>query len=133
MILGQTKDVGFQLGARKTFHVSKEVAWNFLFSNNGLKIWLGEITDELKVGETYKTKEGIEIFIRVFHPLSHIRLDWKKKEWNNMSRVQVRVFGNRSKTTISFHQEKLLDRGQREEMREYWNKVINKISNRIYE
>ncbi len=30
--VGKTKDVGFQYGIRKTFPVSSEKAWDFLFS-----------------------------------------------------------------------------------------------------
>lgn len=48
-----------------------------------------------------------------------------------MSTVQVRVIGNKEKATISFHQEKLLDSDQREEMKEHWNKKMTKINEAI--
>ncbi len=133
MILGFTKDVGFQFGIRKTLPVSKENVWRFLFSKSGLITWLGEILEEIEIGKSFKTKDGVEIFVRVFHPFSHIRLDWKKKEWDNFSRIQIRVIEKGSKTTIRFHQEKLIDSKQRKEMKEYWTKVINKISDQLYE
>lgn len=120
--VGLTKDVGWQFGLRKTFQYSQEHLWDFLFSDKGLKIWLGELEDELEIKQGFKTKEGIEGFIRVFKPYSHIRMKWKKQNWENTSTVQVRVMGDHEKATVSFHQEKLLDNDQREEMKLYWNK-----------
>lgn len=129
--IGETKDVGFQFGIRKTFSVSIEYAWDFMFSEKGLNIWLGKLENELEIKKTYKTEEGIEGFVRVFKPFSHIRLNWKKKDWDNISTVQVRVIGSKGKSIISFHQEKLLNPEQRVEMQEYWNKKINELSNEL--
>ncbi len=59
-VVGETKDAGFQFGLRKTFYISFEEVWNFMFSLNGLKIWLGSLAIELSEKQDYKTKEGIE-------------------------------------------------------------------------
>ena len=125
--VGLTKDVGWQFGLSKTFPYAQKYLWDFMFSEAGLAIWLGEITGELKVKEAYSTKEGIEGFVRVFTPYSHIRINWKRKNWKNTSTVQVRIMGDDKKATISFHQEKLLDQNQREEMKLYWNKIMTAI------
>jgi hypothetical protein len=125
--VGLTKDVGWQFGLRKTFPYSQEYLWDFMFSSKGLKIWLGELKEELEIKTTYKTKDGIEGLVRVFKPYSHIRMNWKKKDWENTSTVQVRVIGNHKKATISFHQEKLFDNNQREQMKLYWNKKMTEI------
>lgn len=129
--VGLTKDVGWQFGLRKTFPCSQEYLWDFMFSDKGLKIWLGEPKEELEIKKAYKTTEGIEGLVRVFTPYSHIRMNWKKKNWENISTVQVRVIGNKEKATISFHQEKLLDNNQREEMNLYWNKKMTEIEKAI--
>lgn len=129
--VGLTKDVGWQFGLRKTFPYSQEYLWDFMFSGIGLKIWLGELKEELEIKTAYKTKDGIEGLVRVFTPYSHIRMNWKKKNWENISTVQVRVIGNHEKATISFHQEKLLDNNQREEMKLYWNKKMTEIEKAI--
>lgn len=50
-----------------------------------------------------------------------------------MSTIQIRVIGNHEKATIAIHQEKLLNSEQRVEIKEYWTKIINKISDRINE
>ena len=125
--LGQTKDAGFQFGIRKTFPVSIEKVWDFLFSKKGLKIWLGNLKNELEIKKEYETENGISGLIRVFKAYSHIRLNWKRKTWENMSTVQIRVIGNEDKTTIAIHQEKLLNAGQRNEMKGYWSKIMKTL------
>lgn len=129
--VGLTKDAGYQFGIRKTFPYSQEYLWNFMFSDKGLKIWLGELKEDLEIEKAYQTKEGIEGLVRVFTPHSHIRMNWKKENWENNSIVQVRVIGDQEKATISFHQEKLLDNNQREEMDLYWNKKMTEIEKMI--
>ena len=44
--VGQTKDVGFQFGIRKSFLVSAEKVWKFVFSENESKIWLGKFKNQ---------------------------------------------------------------------------------------
>jgi len=128
---GKTKNVGFQFGIRKTIPIPSEKAWDFLFSENGLNIWLGELKDELELKKEFETENGITGFVRVFKPNSHIRLNWKPKNWENMSVVQIRVIGNENKSTIAIHQEKLLNQEQRNEMKEHWTKIIGKLTNEI--
>ncbi len=131
-VVGQTKDAGFQIGVRKTFAVPVQTGWNFLFSEAGVSTWLGKINFEsLELHKPYKTKEGIQGKVNVFKPGSHIRLTWKPKHWTNTSVLQIRVIPSKEKTTISFHQDKLLDSNQRDEMKKYWDKVIEKIENEI--
>jgi hypothetical protein len=125
--IGKTKSVGWQFGLSKTFPYSQKYLWDFMFSEKGLGIWLGELDHELEIKKIYKTKHGIEGLVRVFKPYSHIRMSWKKKSWENVSTVQVRVIGNDEKATISFHQEKLSGKSQREEMKRYWNEKMSLI------
>ena len=129
--IGKTKDVGFQFGIRKTFSVSTEKVWDFLFSENGLKVWLGKLKSELEIKKEYETENGTKGLVRVFKPNSHIRLNWKPKNWENMSTIQIRVIGNQEKTTVAIHQEKLLNSKQRSEMKEYWNKIMKKIETKL--
>lgn len=131
-IIGQTKDVGFQIGIRRTFSISSKKTWDFLFSDKGLKIWLGElISGDLSINQDYQTKEGITGCIKVFKPFSHIRLTWKKNEWQNVSTLQIRIIVSKSGTTISFHQEKLLDNNQRAEMKKHWENILSKLTDKI--
>ena len=128
--VGKTKDVGFQFGIRKTIPVSTEKVWDFLFSENGLNIWLGKLNSELKLKKEFETESGITGFVRIFNPNSHIRLNWKPKTWENISTVQIRVIGNENKTTIAIHQEKLLNSEQRNEMKKYWTEIMDKLTSK---
>ena len=128
---GQTKDVGFEFGLRKTFPFDFDDMLDFMFRGKGLEIWLGELESDLELSKNYRTKDGIEGFVRVFKPDSHIRINWKKKAWTNISTVQVRVLKKNDRSTISFHQEKLADAGQRAEMKEYWNKKMQAITDEL--
>ncbi len=130
--IGLTKDVGFQFGIRKTFVISTEQAWSFLFSDVGMAVWLGELeTGNLTLKSNFKTKEGITGMIRVIHPGSHFRMSWKKPEWSNTSTLQIRILPAKNGTTISIHQEKLLDENQRKEMKDRWEAVMNKLGGEL--
>ena len=122
--VGLTKDVGWQFGLSKTLPYPQKYLWDFMFSKEGLTIWLGELKDALELKKPYRTHDGTEGLVRVFTQYSHIRIDWKRKGWENVSRLQVRVMGNEKKATISFHHEKLLDSDQRAEMKLYWNEKM---------
>jgi hypothetical protein len=41
------------------------------------------------------------------------------------------VIEAKGKTTISIHQEKLIDSNQREEMKKYWDKVTETLTKKI--
>ena len=131
-VVGQTRDAGFQIGVRKTVAVPAETVWNFLFSEAGLSIWLGKMSlENFELGKLFKTEEEIEGKLSVFKPNSHIRLTWTAKHWTNTSALQIRVIPSKEKATISFHQDKIIDGQQRDEMKKYWDKIIVKIENEI--
>lgn len=125
--VGLTKDAGWQFGLRKTVSYPQEKVWDFLFSQEGLNSWLGTLTEEPELKQSFTTKEGVEGMIRLLTPYSHIRMSWKKSEWENTSTVQVRVLEAKGKSTISFHHEKLLNEQQREEVQVYWNEKMTAL------
>ncbi len=66
--------------------------------------------------------------IRIVKPLQQLRLTWQKEGWERPSTVQIRILSKAdNKTTISFHQEKLSDQYVREEMKTYWETILEKI------
>lgn len=132
-VVGQTKTVGFQVGVRRTFPISQEKAWEIVTSPEGLDLWLGEgagASVVLQPGQQYVSKAGSGE-IRIVRPLQQLRLTWKKEGWQNPSTVQVRILPKAGqKTTISFHQEKLADKHVREEMKVYWEKILEVLRER---
>lgn len=129
--VGQTKDVGFQFGIRRTFTIPSDQMWDFLFSQRGLNIWLGELATEFELKKEFATHGGIKGFVRVFNPNSHIRINWQKPNWTNLSTVQLRVIKKNESTTISFHHEKLIDAEQREEVKKHWTGVLENIATEL--
>lgn len=114
-IIGQTKDAGWQFGVRKSVPLKSNEVWDFLFSDNGEKLWLNGANREFLT----------------FKNLSHIRTKWKLKSWTNEANLQMRILANKDKTTIAFHIDKLLNESQREETKNYWDNVIKKITEKI--
>ncbi len=133
-VVSQTKDVGFQIGVRKTIAVAPQKAWDFLTSAEGFKLWLGELSSwRLEKGARYKTAEGTVGELRVVNPSpgGHLRLTWQPRDWDTPSTVQVRIIPNKEKTTISFHQEHLDGPETREAMRQRWQQVLDELAERL--
>lgn len=126
---GKTQDAGYQFGIRKTFPRLSVDVWNYLFSEEGEQKWLGKIENgRLNEDKIFRTDKGVEGIIRILKPSSHVRMTWKKQDWKNESRLQVRVIPEGEKTTLSFHQEMLEGPEQREEMKKYWTGIMEEIS-----
>src|SRR6478736_8396547 len=130
--VGLTKDAGWQMGVRRSFPADINEVWAFLFSEEGLSLWLGKVK-EMKwgKGQEYKTSSGVQGVVRVVSVFSHVRITWKKKEWENYSSLQVRAIRGKNKTTIAFHQDRLRGSEQREEMLNHWEKVLNKLEKNL--
>ncbi|WP_276356053.1 SRPBCC family protein [Cohnella caldifontis] len=115
-VVGKTKSAGFQFGIRRTFPVSREEAWAFLLSPEGLRLWLGELASlDLQIKGTYETKEGTTGEIRVAKLHEQLRLTWRKADWDKPSTYQIRLLdAGEGKTTVAFHQEQLSGPHERE-------------------
>ena len=128
-VLGETKDSGFEIGVQKTLELSPEEAWKFITSPQGLKIWLGEGVElKFEPGETYATKDGTIGQIRTIHEGERLRLTWQPKNWAKPSTLQIYFMPTGSKTSLRFHQEKLADAKTRAQMKQHWQKVLEKLS-----
>ena len=127
--IGQTEDIGFQIGVRKTVSISKERIWNYITSEAGVKIWLGKVKEiDFKEGFEYQFLNGLKGKIKVVKQHEQIRLTQEKESWEKLSTIQLRLLSkNKEKTIISFHQENLPDENARKEMSKHWKEVISVI------
>ncbi len=127
--VGQTRDVGFNVGARHTFPLTTEQAWDWVTSAAGVKLWLGNVVGGLPrtPGDRYATRDGATGELRVFEPGSHLRLTWHPKDWKRASLIQVRVRPAVGGATIAFHQEHLSGVRARTEMKKRWLTVLNEL------
>ncbi|MFD0586494.1 SRPBCC domain-containing protein [Paenibacillus sp. GCM10027627] len=125
--VGQTADAGFQVGVRRTLPLSQEQAWQLLTSAEGLKWWIGTAPNlEIREGETFTSAEGVSGQFRVVKPQLQLRLKWERSDWIKASTLQIRLISAvRGRTTISFHQDRLENPGTREQMKLYWEHVLD--------
>ncbi len=126
--VGLTKDVGWQIGVRRTLDIPLTVAWQFLISTEGVNLWLGESAGvEWTKGAQYELVDGSTGEVRVFKPESHVRITWHPADWERASTIQVRVMPSGDRTVIVFHQEHLPDATAREQRRQHFASALDKI------
>ncbi|WOK08256.1 SRPBCC domain-containing protein [Imperialibacter roseus] len=125
--VGQTKDAGFQIGVRKTFAVDRDTLWAFVLSKKGVRLWFGDVAAELPYHEPFRSDEGMEGLITTLQEGSHLRMKWKKPDWEHFSMLQIRVIPAADKATLSFHQDHLTDENQRAEMKANWTSIMEKV------
>jgi uncharacterized protein YndB with AHSA1/START domain len=125
--VGSTADAGYQIGVRRTVPASEERVWARLLSPAGLQIWLGGFSG-VDAGMQFAFPSGVSGEIRVYKPWSHLRLTWRKPEWDAPSVLQVRVIPARTGTTLSFHQDHLHGPAERAAMKAHWERVIEDLA-----
>ncbi|MGK5508934.1 SRPBCC family protein [Brevibacillus formosus] len=132
-IVGQTAATGFQVGVRRTMPITPEQAWAFLTSSEGVKLWLGHVSNlTFSEGEIFTSSDGISGQFRVVKPFRQFRLKWSMKEWEKPSTLQIRLISDKpDRTTISFHQENLDHMNTREQMKLHWEEVLNEIRQNV--
>jgi uncharacterized protein YndB with AHSA1/START domain len=126
--MSPTRSTGYAVGARRTFPISMQEAWDLVVSPKGLRIWLGGAPrGPLRPGATYRLRNRAEGVVRVFKPYSHLRVTWRPADWAGDSLMQVRVIPAARGTTISFHQEHLPDTRWREERRRFFVDALGRL------
>lgn len=119
--VGLTRDVGWQIGARRTYDVDLKDAWNWLTSSEGVRAWLGEPEElHFEAGQPYSLVGGVDGEVRVFKPNSHLRLTYQPGDWPRASTIQVRVIARKDRTSIVFHEEHLPDAETRQQRRQHY-------------
>ena len=127
--VGQTQAQGWEIGARRTFSVTAERAWQAVMTQPGLGCWLGHAHDlKPAKGVSFVTAEGGHGHIVSFAEGSLIRLRWQPQGASHVSTVQVRVIPASGKATISFHQERLTSAQERTRMRHHWAGALDQLA-----
>ncbi|MFT4231400.1 MAG: hypothetical protein QM606_01295 [Leucobacter sp.] len=123
---GWTKDAGWQMGVRRTLPIPPEFAWEFLMGD-GLSLWLGHTALGRGAGEAYVTDEGVRGELRSRSEGRRVRLTWQPAGWSHDATLQLTVLPAASGTTIAFHQERLANAAEREQMLAHWTTVLDNI------
>ncbi|RSM89573.1 SRPBCC domain-containing protein [Kibdelosporangium aridum] len=122
-MIGQTKDVGFQIGVSKTLPFAPEAVWAAIMSDEGIALWLGKGATLVK-GQSYETADGTVGEVRSLNELDRVRVTWQPKDWDHETTVQIAISASNGKTRLIFHQERMTGPAERERQREHWRKVM---------
>jgi uncharacterized protein YndB with AHSA1/START domain len=126
--VGLTKDAGWEIGVRRTLMIPHESAWELVTSPAGLRIWLGTEPDfRLAEGATYRLEDGTTGVVRVYVPMSHVRLTWHPPGWPRASTIQVRVLPKDDRAVVAFHQEHLPGPTEREQRRAHFTAALDEL------
>jgi len=126
---GQTEDAGFDIGESRTFPLPAEKVWKLLTSEEGFKTWLGAAPrGRLAPGLHYRTRDGVSGDFRYVKENSHLRLTWFLNGWERASTLQVRIVPQGETSTVTFRQERLGGKIDRERMRRYWREVLARLA-----
>lgn len=137
--VGRTRDVGFQIGVRRTVPHPPATVWSALTSDVGLAAWLGsEVRDAadraaaaaelLEAGARFTTADGAEGEVRSVRPVDRIRARLRTAGRAAPTTVQVALVAVASGTAIVLHEEHLADAAEREERREHWRAVADTLA-----
>jgi hypothetical protein len=142
-VLGQTQDGLFQIGVSKTVTAPAGKVWNLLQSAAGISLLISNPDAELPskhppaIPASLKELEaldgesdsGIRVETTTFKAGSHVRIRWQRSGWPSHSILQIRLTPkSETKTTLSFHQEKLPSRDDRDKMQGHWRRVAEQIA-----
>lgn len=126
--VGLTQDVGWEVGASRTFPLSVEATWDLMVSPAGLAIWLGEgVRLPLAKGESYETEDGTVGEIRSVRPRDRVRLTWRPADRDQEATLQFALRETPTGCAIGFHAEHLVGAEDREAMRARLRGVLDRL------
>lgn len=128
---GLTRGAGWEIGVSRTLPVELDMAWDFLVSPAGLRLWLGELNAPLAKGADYTTRDGTTGEVRSLRPRDRVRLTWRPAGREQPATIQVAVRPARAGTTIRFHTERLVSEDERVRFRQHWREALDRIEAQV--
>ena len=132
-VLGQTADVGFQIGAQRSVAASSVRVWEVLVTRP--ELWLGAgATVVFEPGREYEVPAGESTpasrgEIRVVKPGDRIRMTWQPDDWSAPATLQVALTATApGRTRLNAHLERLPDAESREVMRERMRVAMERVA-----
>lgn len=128
--LGETADVGFQLGVQRTLPLPPDAAWVLLCSPEGLSTWLAAGVPTLpgEKGEGGIGLDGTRYALRSRVEGQRLRLSWQPPGRETATTLQVSLEARKSGTAVRFHHEGLADAEERAAMKSRWEGVLARLT-----
>jgi hypothetical protein len=132
-VIGLTKKHGFQISVSKTFTVFHEFMWDFVLSEEGIKLWLGDINMvDFELKTPFKTKTGTECELRSFKPGLYIKFNYKPENWTKLSKIEIRIDKRKGGfARFGVLHSHLISLTQRSAMKKHWDSVIKEIEKAV--
>ena len=124
--VGLTRDVGWNMGVRRTVDAPLEDVWDHLVGV-GLATWLGVSALPAEPGGSYEADDGTTGDLRTWTERRRLRLTWRPPELDHDTTLQVTVLPAARGTTIAFHQERMTSADERATMLEHWTGVVERL------
>lgn len=126
--VGLTQDVGWEVGASRTFPMSLQAVWDLMLSPAGVAIWLGEgVPLPLETGGRYETADGTAGEIRSVRPRDRVRLTWRPPDREQEATLQFALRETPTGCAIGFHAEHLVSAEDREAVRARLRGVLDRL------
>ena len=137
-VLGQTQDGFYQIGVSRTVPVPANSVWELLHSTEGIDLITRDPAVDPPPGHgadvpssmmamnalNGQSATGVRVTTTTFESGSHVRMRWQRRGWPTHSILQIRVLPkSETKTTLSFHQERLPSRDARNDMQSHWRRT----------
>jgi uncharacterized protein YndB with AHSA1/START domain len=125
--VGSTADADFQVGVQRTLDLGVDDAWALVTSPAGMRQWLGVDGPLPKaVGESIDDPTGGSYELRSIETGRRIRLRHHEHD-GEQSTIQLTLTEKPTGTTIGFHHDNLPHAEAREEKREHWKTIADKL------
>lgn len=120
----------YSLTTTKSLHFDSKVVWKFLFSDQGLQLWLRPMGEfKLIKNFSFETENGYYGEVRTLKAGQRLRMTLQDPDWEKKSILQLQVIQkDKNKCLLVFTHEHLRNGRLREPLKDYWKTAVEDIA-----
>jgi len=128
-IEGRDSKGEYSMTATRTMPRSQKKLWQYLNSEEGIKIWLKPLSEVvLENGAQFEIEGGIFGEVRTVKAPVRARLRWQETEWLKPSVLQIYISPRpKDKSILIFSHTQIKDARVKEELRGYWQHILDEL------